>query len=456
MNGSLKVVQAIVLLSFVGLFFTSCGGSQSTLSSTASGTATGGNTGQSSGTQTIEDEEKNATIPAGYSSSELFVTVPDSIDYTNFSSINGAFAQKCDFTSSALINDITCTVQAGELALFHQGLKLQYNVPADKCDYIGTKPYWYFNSEIGYGPTDVIVNVAKNSSGTVTSTSCSVDGSAFASCTPASATSNAWNDVDFDIAEDVSVKCLYDTSDEDGGVNCCLGKYRLRTNISTPDGLTQTDERGKSWGGSPGSCIGGAGKTDWDLKTADGVPIYEIEKMTPGVARTKIIRVKGPIDSLGVATNIPVANYYTHGIHRHTGYGAVSGTIFSDYPYFVDPISDRSGSLIPPGSPHYQFDCLDEAFEVNFRVRMMVQEWDAMAALSTYITTGVSGNSVYSGGADNGTADEPGTAPTACPGISGDECNQALDVDDFVRNLTSYTNGSPSRRRSYFPANSYQ
>lgn len=456
MNGSLKVVHAIVLLSFVGLFFTSCGGNQTTLGSTGStsGTTTGGNTGQSSGTQSIEEEEENATIPAGYSASNLFVTVPDTISYVNYSAIHNSWADRCSFTSSSLVNDLTCTVQVGELALFHEGLKLQYNVPANQCSYIGTQPYWYYNSEIGIGPTDVIVNVNKDASGTITSTTCSVDGSVLASCSTVTPPTASWRDVEFDIADDIKVKCAYDSSDEDGGVNCCFGKYRLRTNVSTPDGITSTDERGKTWGGSMASCIGGAGKTDWENKNKDGVPVYLIEKMEPGVARTKIIKTRGALETLGYANNIPVANYYTEGLHTHTGYGAASGTVYSNYPYFVDPISDRSGSLIPIASPHYQFDCMDEAFEVNYRIRVMVQEWDTMAALSSFIANGTSGTPVY--GADSGEADDPGTAPTACPGISGEACNQSTDSDDFVRDLTGYDTMVPAKRKGFFPRDTYQ
>ena len=449
MNGSLKFVQAIVLLSLVGVFFTSCGGSQTTLgSNAASGTTTpGGNTGQSSGTSTIEEEEKNATIPSGYSASSLFVTVPDSIDYLNFASVDNVYSEKCTFTSASVVNDLTCTVQAGELALYHDGLKLQYNVPANQCSYIGTLPYWYYNYEVGTGPTDVVVNVTKDSSGTVLSTSCSVDGGALSSCTTATPPSS-WNDIEFDIAEEISVKCKYDTSDEDGGANCCFGKYRLRTNIVTPDGSSLTDERGKAWGGSVEACIGGPGKTDWDNKSAAGYPSYLIEKMTPGTPRTKILKVTPPLETTGVRTNIPVANYFTQGIHTHGGYVGASATT-SVYPYFVDPVSDRSGTLVPAGNPHYIFDCLDQAFEVNFRVRMMVQEWDTVAALQTYITTGVSGPA---------TADEPGSAPTDCPGLVGEACNQAQDNDDFVRDIpwTSFSNAFPTSRTLYFPKDVYE
>ena len=462
MNGSLKVVQALILLTFVGSIY-SCGGSQTTLgSNTTSGTTTGGNTGQSSGTETIEEEEKNATIPSGYSASNLFVTVPDSIDYTKYTSINSSWANKCSFTGSSIVNDITCTVQAGELALFFDGIKFQYNVPANACSYIGTYPYWYYNHEIGTGPR--VVSMTAFVSGTITSALCQVDGGAIANCAtypkPAS-----WADLNWQLSGDVpDVSCVYDTSNQEGGANCCLGKYDFYSvSINQADGsVSPKSDLGKSWGGSVESCIGGAGKTDWELKTTSGYPAYTIEKMTPGVARTKIMKVSPPIQKIGYATNMSIANYYTHGLHTHGGYAAASATT-STYPYFVVPVSDRSGTSVIAGSPHYVFDCLDQAFEVNYRVRMMVQEWDTVAALSSYVTSGVSGVPVYTAGGsgDTGTADDNGTAPTACPGLAGESCNQALDNDDFVlRNSnipwTSFSNAFPTSRTYYFPKDAYQ
>jgi len=455
MNGSLKVVQAIVLLSFAGLFFTSCGGNQSTLASTTTSGTTTPQTPASSGTESIEEEEKNATIPAGYSASELFVTVPDTIDYLNFSSVAGSYSQRCFFTNGSIVNDLTCVIEAGELALFFDGIKFQYNVPANQCNYISTKPYWYYNYEIGTGPATVSATIVKNASGTVISSACTVDGvGPFACDTPTPPA--AWNDITFDISDEITPKCKYDTTDVEGGANCCLGKYNLTTQIITSEETPPpTTEFGKSWGGDVGFCIGGAGKTDWEHKDKSGYPQELIEKMTPDVARTKIYKVSAPIEKIGVRSNMPVANFFTSGIHTHTGFGTASGVVKpatpyvparpSVYPYYVDPISDRSGSFVWPGNPYYTFDCLDEAFETNYRIRMMVQEWDTVAALTSYITTGVSSPVG---------ADEPGTAPSDCPGLSGDDCNQAQDSDNFVLDYNptgSYNNTFPASRTLYFP-----
>lgn len=460
MNGSLKVVQAIVLLSFAGLFFTSCGGNQSTLASTTTSGTTTTNPTPSASEPTEEEEEKTATIPAGHSASELFVTVPDTIDYLNFSSIAGSYSQNCSFTSASVVNDLTCVIEAGELALFFDGIKFQYNVPANQCKYIGTQPYWYYNYEIGTGPAVVSATIVKNASGTVISSACTVDGVGPFAC-DTSTPPAAWNDIAFDISDEITPKCKYDTTDEEGGANCCLGKYNLTTQINTPEETPPpTTEFGKSWGGSVELCIGGAGKTDWEHKTTSGYPAYLIEKMTPDVARTKIYKVSPPIDKISARSNISIANFFSSGIHTHSGFGTASGVVLaatpyvparpSVYPYFVDPISDRSGTLVRPGNPHYIFDCLDEAFETNYRIRMMVQEWDTVAALTSYIASGVSSPVG---------ADEPGTAPTDCPGLSGDDCNQAQDNDNFVLDYTpagSYINAFPASRTLYFPKHSYQ
>lgn len=455
MNGSLRAVHAIVFLSFVGLVLSSCGGSQTTLSSNvSSGTTT--TTPATSGTVGGQEEEANATIPSGYDAGDLFVTVPDTIDYLNFTSLTSSHSSRCTFTSASVVNDLTCVVEANELATFFGGIKLQMNVPANYCKYISTTPYWYYNHEVGYGPTAATISITKDGSGTVTSKSCSVGGSALQSCY--SPSDSRFNDVTFDTSDETNIICNYDTSAVEDGQNCCFGKYDLTRIETTPDGSTTTVERGKSWGGNVRSCIGGAGRTDWETYNAAGYPVTLIEKMEPNKARTKIITVKGPIESIaGYPSNIPVANFFSGSIHTHSGFGTASGVTStataylparpSPLPYYVDPISDRSGTLITPGNPYYDFRCLDEAFEANFRIRVMVQEWDTVAALENYITTGVSSTVG---------ADEPGTAPADCPGQAGEACNQVQDADDLLNaNGGTWSNASPSLRGNYFPKHPY-
>lgn len=444
MHGSLKVVQGIVLLSFVGLMFSSCGGSQTTLSSnTTSGTTTVDPTPTSSGGESIEEEEKNATIPSGYSASNLFVTVPDSMSFLNFSSVEGSWADRCTFLSPSP-NDLTCVVDVGELDLFYNGIKLQFNSPANQCKYIRTTPYWYYNYEIGFGPSEVTVAVTKDASGVVTSSSCTVDGVNY-SCTT-SAPPTVANDIKVDFTGDeINVRCNYDTSNVIGGANCCFGKYDLHTSLlKAGDEPINVDKYGEDWSGGSVNCIGGQGRTDWEDFDAEGLPIPLIERNKANESRTKIIKTKGPLFSIGMSSNIPVANYFTAGLHTHAGYGVASGTV-SDAPYYVDPISDRSGSYIRPGNEYYTFECLDEAFETNYRIRMLVQDWNTVAALQTYVSTG----SLAPG------PDESGTAPGSCPGLAGVSCNQAQDADDFVNALGGYSNAVPSNRAKFFPKHSY-
>lgn len=462
MHGSLKVVQGIVLLSFVGLMFSSCGGSQTTLSSeTTSGTTTVNPTPTSSESESIEEEEKNATIPSGYSASNIFVTVPDTEDYTTFTSITGAPSQRCSMTASPVPNDITCNIEIGELALFYNGIKFQYNVPANACKYILTYPYWYYNYEVGVGPESVSMTVVKNASGTVVSSLCQVTNAGVSSSVVAcgSSTSNAdFNDVTFDLSDEPTVSCNYDTSNEDGGRNCCFGKYDFTKKIINDGVETNTFERGKDWGGSVASCIGGPGVTSWEKFDQKGYPVPLLEKMTTNVARTKIYKVKNVGDSVnGAKHNFVIANHFTLGDHNHVGYNTAAASS-SVLPYFVHPISDRSGTPIgydpydpmPGGNPYYYFDCLDEAFETNLRIRMVIQEWDTVDALATYMATGVSAVG----------PDVNGTAPANCSGQTGETCNQAADSDDFVlRNgnipTQTYSTAVPARRKYYFPRSSY-
>ncbi len=445
MNGSLKVVQAIVLLSFAGLFFTSCGGNQSTLASTTtSGTTTVEPTPTAS-EPTEEEEEASATIPAGYDASQLFVTIPDSIAFQSLTSLESLYSTKCSFTSASVVNDLVCNFEVGELDLFYTGMKFQFNVPANACKYIRTEPYWYYNHEVGYGPQDIQITAAKNASGVVTTATCIVDGSAPYTCTTATPpTSGA--DVTFSTSDEVTVKCNYDTSDEEGGKNCCAGKYRLRTNITDSSGITvPTDESGKSWGGSLGNCTGGPGKHSWDL-ISGGIPSGAIERVLPNTPRTKIYKVISTSEATaGAHDNIAVANYFTrNGLHTHTGYGPQSGTTSTE-PYFTTPISDRSGTKIRRANPFYSFECLDESFETNYRIQVMVQEWNTVANLQSYMATGVSGTMG---------ADEDRTAPAFCPGIPGEDCNNVRDIDDLIMDEPlngTYDMSNSSFRSDFFP-----
>ena len=198
--------------------------------------------------------------------------------------------------------------------------------------------------------------------------------------------------------------------------------------------------------------------TSWEKFDQKGYPVPLLEKMTTNVARTKIYKVKNVGDSVnGVKHNFVIANHFTLGDHNHVGYHTASASS-SVFPYFVDPISDRNGTpitqnpddLLHAGNPYYYFDCLDEAFETNLRIRMVVQEWDTVDALDTYISTGVSAIG----------PDVNGTAPANCSGQTGETCNQAADSDDFVlrnRNIPTqtYSTAVPARRKYYFPRSPY-
>ena len=448
MNGSLKIGKALVLLVFAGFAFSSCGGASSGFgSATASGTqgvasGTPGTSDTTTGTSSATVE----TVPVGYESmtSNLFVSMANSMPYTNYSSLLSNWGTKCFFTNGAVVNDITCVEEGNELAVLFNGAKFYFNVPAGACKYTSMYPYWYYNYETGYGPTEVSLEVTQDGSGAVTSFRCDTNGNGLSSphCTSDS-------DVSFvNDGSDVNVVCNYDTSAQTGGQDCCFGKYNLTKTTITPSGQTTTAQTGVDWGGSVQNCIGGAGKTDWTFISKDGFPVPLIQRMDPASSTALFMSVKGALTTLGSKTNIPVANFYSQdGRHTHTGYGPAAGTT-SPYPYFVDPVSDRGGTLMYPGNPYYLFDCLDEAFETNYRFRLFVREWNTVAALTTYISTGTS--------SPTSNPDVSGTAPVDCPGLAGQSCNNVGDIDDFLTNLGgTYNTAVPANRTNFFPKDQY-
>lgn len=343
-----------------------------------------------------------------------------------------SFSTNCAISTSDSLSDITCYVDTPEGELFTNGLTFKYNVPANMCRYLRRAPYWYYNHEVGVGPTSIGMNITKNGSGDITSYLCSVDGGAAGSC-------SGHTEVSFNNSDN-SATCVYDQS-KYGGKNCCFGLYSKTITTTTPGGTT-SDSSIKSWGGELGSCIGGPGSTDWENKSL-GVPTPTLENAKYGLVGE--YKIKAPMMSTFSSSNIPIANYYHPTAHSHRG---LVSTRVTNLPYFLDPVDDRNGSLLPGSlgstpNDNYTFECLDEAWKVKHRVRVYIREWDTYPDFLNYIaSSGVTVNP------DLGIiAIEPG----GCTGIYG-PCNDQLDMDDFLSVLGgSYDHSSATRKNLYYP-----
>jgi hypothetical protein len=342
------------------------------------------------------------------------------------------FTSKCSIAKTAPNTDISCFIEVPEGDLFMNGLTMLYNTPAGLCKYVRRSTYWYYDKEVGVGPVSIGMNITKNASGDTTAFTCSVDGS------PAGACSGFREVVINQKAE--TAECVYNNS-AFGSANCCFGNYSITKNVTTPS-TTLSQVINGTWGGDLKSCIGGAGRTNWTAYSKIGEPVTLVEKVQYG--KVGEYKINAPVDSIVTPSNITIANYFNPTIHTHDGFISARSTT---KPYFIDPVDDRSGSLINSGNDSYTFECLDEAFQLKHRISVKVREWDTYPDYLTYISTaGVTAIP------DRGSTSEPG----GCLGIEG-PCNDQYDSDDFLNlrlALSSYDTTVPAvfNRGSYFPS----
>ncbi len=362
----------------------------------------------------------------------LSVTVGNSTEIQSYMHVNSSFGTQCQISSDATSSeDIVCIVEVPEGDIYYHGLELKYNVPQGMCTYLRRSPYWFYNHESGYGPDSLVIDISADTTGVVSAYTCAVDGGAAGACTgQKEITVNQTNN---------TPTCVYDKTTT-GGKNCCFGKYTFTVNKTNTDtSVTTTETVEKSWGGDYKSCIGGSAVTDWtgfeSTSVDKNIPVDLIDDAEDGILAT--YKVTAPIKSTNNRKNYDVANFYTPALHTHDGY--VAGTV-SNMPYFVDPIDDRSGSVMYSGSDSYAFVCLDQAYEVLHRIRVYVREWDTEEDYLTYKSSG--GVTVVPDRANDVTCPTPDNV-----------CNNIYDLDNF-RSLVvggAYETATISLRYRNFP-----
>ena len=159
--------------------------------------------------------------------------------FTSYMSKENVFGTDCSIPSTEENEHIECLVDILEEDMYFYGYGLEINVPKEMCDYATFIPYWYYNYEVGIGPSSVILNIETKipheGESHRTKYTCSVDGVDKDNC-------SGFVEVSIDQELD-TVSCIYDKSDLDGGTNCCLGDYTLTknfTNISVAEDGTET------------------------------------------------------------------------------------------------------------------------------------------------------------------------------------------------------------------------
>lgn len=365
------------------------------------------------------------------------------------------FATPCGISKDSLANeDITCIIEMPEGDIYGKNLELKYNIPnGDMCRYLVTEPYWFYNYEVGEGPSSMAMSVDQtvNASGDVTGAtySCSFEGVVAASCT-------ANDDLSVTLMPtEQTIKCVYDHSANAEGPNCCMGEKKFTKTVTKNGLLPITTYENGTWGGSYAGCIGGPGKTNWGMTKPDGRPsqvlnFIEASGFSNVMTVTSPSSLSPPLDRK--KSSIHMASYYgDFANHTHTGFVRLG--ITSTAPYFMEPIDDRSGTLLEEAHPSFEFQCLDGASEVKHRIRAYVREWDTMPDFLAYVA---STGTVMA--PDRGNTGEPNTN---CVGLGTSDfagCNDSWDVDDFLvlyLGIPNYVMTPLSNRKQYFPRIKY-
>lgn len=369
----------------------------------------------------------------------------------------GAFGTSCsiDPKTAAPLQDISCTVDVPEGELYHHGMKFVYNVPPDMCRFLRRKTYWYYNYPVGVGPKVISINRHFIDGALVNDYTCTVDG-----VTSAAGTCSPFTEVSIDVNE-LILTCAYTTTKPDKSVvNGCFGNYSLSVTDRSEDteagtDSTTTTDSESSWGGTIAEVLGGAARSSGWPTSSLGIPLNLEDDAAKGIVSANY-SIPAPIDTVASDSNIEIANNFALGGHAHDGFISAATTTL---PYFIDPIDDLDGSTIPastqadfqngnilrPGQSSYEFQCLDQAYEVLHRVRVNVREWDVYQDYVNYVSSKGATEVPDRSGAEGG---------PNCSGVTGN-CNDEDDIDDFLVGLGgTYDTTIPagiSKRKNYFP-----
>lgn len=358
----------------------------------------------------------------------------------------GSYGSECLIAASVTVSSaaMDCTVDILETDNFFHTVDLEYNVPQDSCDYVVISPSWHWNYSVGYGPSEVTIEV--NSSGVVTD----VDSSGDNGCRTVQNGVGVTCDAAAEIIglDGQSPLCEYNHAlRTEGAPNCCLGTYNLTIEKDTDDNGS-VDETSvadfQPWNGSMANCWGGSPKQNWSAIDSNGLPQSIIQYVEDNGVKD-VIRINS--NSATFADNFQYgANHYntTGNPHAHSGYVSAST---SNVPYAVEPIDDLDGTSIQSGRAPYTVTCLTRGGEIKHQINIYVREWNTYQQWLTYQTTmGASGD-----------PDLRGAEGVACEYESsfGGTCNDYSDWDDILFNATGGTYDTSTidaaERRSWFP-----
>ncbi len=327
----------------------------------------------------------------------------DSSGSLSLSSQNSySYTTPCAIQSgSADLRDLMCYVEGDEGDLYYWGATLQHNVPASMCTYVRISLPWYYNFPTGtstivptYAPTSSPYSFATNS--------VFVDGDLTIAPLPYcpynflgwqslySSNFGGSNAGIFSSATGLpSAIGIPDTTANlsQTFLNCCTGSY------PSTSGLT-------AWGGKEGKCIAGPA-VDLQKLDVNGFPksdIYYVATIGLNGAYT----VVSPLNK-SLHSNLYIANYFTPSSRtlstQNNNFNDPSqwpsAFVPSNNTARVPTVSTANASSVnvislvagsPTSSkaqPFYMYECLDSAFDLQYRIRVMIRSWSTTAAYAS-------------------------------------------------------------------------
>lgn len=316
--------------------------------------------GTISGTATMKSARKSYVVTATNLLDKAYYAFDLEVrDYFTFAEASGAKSflthktginrthRGCRINSTDIINgnsqalDIGCNLEAEELELFYSKLKLTANVGAGTCEYIGFRPYSFWQ----YAP-DKTLRTIKYLSG----------------CTGGSATGTTTTTLP------TAENACYGNYTSEKGPNCDTGTVTVETYTASSGTTCDTVSTSTiSCGGTKIACLSGPVRdvmSEAELKAG-----YRSKTVAAAAGGIGSWTIESSADSLEV-TNLRTANGLVNNSCTDTRADANAWVaINKSIPSTQHPFGAGE-------SPFYEFTCLDAAQDIKARIRLTVRDWD--------------------------------------------------------------------------------
>lgn len=333
--------------------------------------------GSSDSASTDDDDEEEVVLPPP-SDSLMYVEAKRSNTLEFITHLSSDWNKRCtiDLSASLAERDINCVVEAKELDLYMNDLKMLYNVPQhERCTYLEIRPYWFWDREPGTGATAFAIRTLTTGDIVLTN-----DGGGLVRIV------------------DGSPSCVYDHSSNKGS-NCCTGEYTMTNVVDLEGGGTETQVSQGDWGGTAGACAVGPALQISGVAGDQAMPRYTIVPLKPltgtpedetgdGSTGTEgSPKILWPVPQAGPVT---ISSIITKAVARATGEIVISSPFSQDHGsnLYVANFVENPASLPAALSKamfgrqpqlYYDFRCVNDAKEVYARIRLQVREWNLVS-----------------------------------------------------------------------------